>query len=114
MVPLFRWTEAVPQGMQRLVSFVARPQPEESNSTRNHSARSLSTRSAPAKSPRLKINFVSRFNLIGCFGPLVEKFYFRFSEIYAYLPASRSTKRGASANRHERWMRDAMDVLVRT
>ena len=49
MVPLFRWTEAVPQGMQRLVSFVARPQPEESNSIRNHSARSLSKRVSARK-----------------------------------------------------------------
>jgi hypothetical protein len=41
------------------------------------------------------------------------KFSFRFSEKCVSLSASRSTKRGVSADRHERWVRDAMDVLAR-
>ena len=40
----------------------------------------------------------------------IRKFIFRFSENCAYLCASRSLRRGASANRHERWGRDAMDA----
>jgi hypothetical protein len=41
---------------------------------------------------------------------LFKNFFFHFSEICAYLRASRSLRRGASANRHERWGRDAMDA----
>ena len=79
------------------------PNQKKATAPRSRSARSLSTQSAPAKSPRLEINFASQFNLIGWFRPSAQNFHFRFSEKYAYLPASRSTKRGASANRHERW-----------
>jgi hypothetical protein len=34
---------------------------------------------------------------------LFVNLHFHFSEIYAYLPASCTLWRGASANRHERW-----------
>ena len=59
---------------------------------------------------RAKINSVRRFNWIAQSGRLFEKFNFRFSEKRVLTPASRSLRRGASANRHERWGRDAMDA----
>jgi hypothetical protein len=40
-------------------------------------------------------------------------FFFRFSEIYDCLRASRARSRGAFRDRHERWVRDAMDAMTR-
>jgi hypothetical protein len=44
-------------------------------------------------------------------GAFAQKYNFRLSEKYDFLRASRST-RGAYRDRHERWMRDAVDATV--
>jgi hypothetical protein len=51
---------------------------------------------------RQNTDFMSRFNLLGRFSPVVEKINFRFSEICVYLRASRALQEGRT-RRHERW-----------
>jgi len=56
---------------------------------------------------------MSALKLIGARSSAAQKLCFRLSENMLICAHPASTQRGASANRHERWGRDAMDALVR-
>jgi hypothetical protein len=76
--------------------------------------RGISTREAHrsrSKQPAPKNYFLSRFQRATPCPALPAKiFFFRFFRIYVSITPSRLGKRGVSADRHDTWGGDAMDV----
>jgi hypothetical protein len=76
--------------------------------------RRFGTAETPLNRVRQKTNFARPFKLIAGFSPLDQNISFPFFRKLWLCSPIPCPVRGALRDRHECWVRDAMDVLVRT